>query len=149
MPAILSIQVSSETKSECHKIEFYHSDQSSQDAEKLLLGKIQELLSVLRTMEQTSVSISIEVETNNITEAIFQINKKLNREIIISDQKLSLREVQILGFIMQGYTNIEIAEKLFISYETVKSHRKHILNKTGSKNTASLINYYHQTFFEK
>jgi DNA-binding CsgD family transcriptional regulator len=50
---------------------------------------------------------------------------------------------------MQGYTNHEIAGKLFISYETVKSHRKHILLKTGAKNTAALINYYHQTFFDK
>jgi DNA-binding CsgD family transcriptional regulator len=50
---------------------------------------------------------------------------------------------------MLGYTNQQIAEKIFISYETVKSHRKHILEKTGAKNTASLISYYHQTFFEK
>jgi DNA-binding CsgD family transcriptional regulator len=50
---------------------------------------------------------------------------------------------------MQGLTNVMIAEKLFISYETVKTHRKNILEKTGSKNTACLINYYHQTFFEK
>ncbi|MBL0133790.1 MAG: helix-turn-helix transcriptional regulator [Chitinophagaceae bacterium] len=50
---------------------------------------------------------------------------------------------------MQGHTNNDIAEKLFISYETVKSHRKNILEKTGAKNTAALINYYHQTFFEK
>ncbi len=54
-----------------------------------------------------------------------------------------------IGLIMQGFTNNEIAEKLFISYETVKSHRKHILLKTGAKNTAALINYYHQTFFDK
>jgi DNA-binding CsgD family transcriptional regulator len=50
---------------------------------------------------------------------------------------------------MLGYTNHQIAEKLFISYETVRSHRKNILTKTGASNTAALINYYHQTFFEK
>ncbi|MFZ0456799.1 MAG: helix-turn-helix transcriptional regulator, partial [Ignavibacteriaceae bacterium] len=62
---------------------------------------------------------------------------------------LSVREIEVLGLIMLGYTTKEIADKLFISYETVKSHRKNILEKTGAKNTASLINYYHHTFFDK
>jgi DNA-binding CsgD family transcriptional regulator len=57
--------------------------------------------------------------------------------------------MEVLGLIMQGLTNQEIADKLFISFETVRSHRKNILLKTGSKNTASLINYYHQTFSDR
>ncbi len=60
-----------------------------------------------------------------------------------------MREIEILGLIMLGYTNQQIAEKIFVSFETVRSHRKHILEKTGAKNTAALINYYHETFFEK
>jgi DNA-binding NarL/FixJ family response regulator len=50
---------------------------------------------------------------------------------------------------MQGMTNHEIADKLFVSFETIKSHRKNILHKTGARNTAALVNYYHHAFFDK
>jgi DNA-binding CsgD family transcriptional regulator len=93
--------------------------------------------------------IVVNVEVADINESIFQIKKKMNTRAVIHVPKLSIREIEILGYVMQGFTNNEIAEKLFISYETVKSHRKNILDKTGAKNTAALINYYHETFFEK
>lgn len=89
------------------------------------------------------------MDVDDPAEAVFQIRKKLTNRIEINNQKLSIREIEVLRLIMQGYTNNEIAEKLFVCYETIKSHRKHILLKTGAKNTAALISHYHQTFFEK
>lgn len=52
---------------------------------------------------------------------------------------LTAREKEVLGFIADGHTNLEIAEKLFISPLTVDSHRKNLLAKFGVKNTASMI----------
>lgn len=52
---------------------------------------------------------------------------------------LSLREVEVLRLVCDGLTNKEIAGKLFISLETVKTHRKHIREKTDAKNTAGVI----------
>lgn len=52
---------------------------------------------------------------------------------------ITRREIEILKFIADGYTNPEIAEKLFISQCTVNTHRKNILLKLNAKNTASLI----------
>ena len=52
---------------------------------------------------------------------------------------LSRREKEILELIAEGYTNPQIAEKLFISQFTVDSHRKNLLAKRNVKNTASLI----------
>ncbi|MBL0335529.1 MAG: response regulator transcription factor [Chitinophagaceae bacterium] len=52
---------------------------------------------------------------------------------------LSSREKEILGLIAEGYTNPQIAEKIFLSSFTVDSHRKNLLAKLGVKNTASLI----------
>jgi DNA-binding CsgD family transcriptional regulator len=89
------------------------------------------------------------MEVTDIQSALFLIRKKNAGSFEINNQKLSIREIEVLALIMQGLTNNEIAEKLFISYETVKSHRKNILEKTNAKNTAALINYYHQTFFDK
>lgn len=53
--------------------------------------------------------------------------------------ELTRREKEILGLIAEGYTNPQIAEKLFLSSLTVDSHRKNLLAKLEVKNTATLI----------
>lgn len=55
--------------------------------------------------------------------------------------ELTRREVEILGYIIRGYTNPEIAKILFLSTPTVQTHRKNMLAKLGLKNTASLVKY--------
>jgi DNA-binding NarL/FixJ family response regulator len=52
---------------------------------------------------------------------------------------LTAREKEVLELIAEGYTNPQIAEKIFLSQFTVDSHRKNLLAKLGVKNTASLI----------
>jgi DNA-binding NarL/FixJ family response regulator len=52
---------------------------------------------------------------------------------------LTAREKEVLGLIAEGYTNPQIAEKIFLSSFTVDSHRKNLLAKMNVKNTASLI----------
>jgi DNA-binding CsgD family transcriptional regulator len=54
-------------------------------------------------------------------------------------KEFSKREIDIIKLIGNGLNNDEIAEKLFISTQTVKKHRSNILNKSDSKNTAQLI----------
>ena len=49
------------------------------------------------------------------------------------------REMDVLCGICKGWSNEEIAERLFISRRTVEKHRENLLQKTNSKNTASLI----------
>lgn len=52
---------------------------------------------------------------------------------------ITRREKEVLLLITEGLTNIEIAEKLFVSVPTVNTHRKSLLEKLESKNTAILI----------
>lgn len=54
---------------------------------------------------------------------------------------LSEREREVLSLIMQEYTSKEIAEKLFISKQTVDSHRINIMQKTGCNSLVGLIKY--------
>jgi DNA-binding NarL/FixJ family response regulator len=54
---------------------------------------------------------------------------------------LTRREKEVLFLIAEGNTNPEIAEQLFISADTVNSHRKNLLAKLEVKNTAMLIRY--------
>ena len=56
-------------------------------------------------------------------------------------EELSSREIEILLGICRGLSNQEIADELFISKRTVDAHRANILEKTGCKNTASLVVY--------
>ncbi len=53
--------------------------------------------------------------------------------------KLSRREKQVLQLIVEEYTTSEIAEKLFISFGTVETHRRNLLIKLGARNTAGLV----------
>ncbi len=57
------------------------------------------------------------------------------------DSLLSTREKEVLVEICNGLTNDEIAEKLFISAQTVKGHRSNLLSKTNCRNSASLVMY--------
>lgn len=59
----------------------------------------------------------------------------------LSDLELSDREIEILQLIGDGYTNNEIAEKLFLSKRTVEGHRQHLIDKTQVKNSAQLVKY--------
>ncbi|GLR17316.1 DNA-binding response regulator [Portibacter lacus] len=53
--------------------------------------------------------------------------------------KLSRREKEILALIVDEHTTAEIAKKLFISFGTVETHRRNMLNKLGLRNTAGLV----------
>ena len=70
----------------------------------------------------------------DINPGMFEKVEKKTTEII-----LTRREKEILALIAEGYTNPEIAEKLFVSNSTVDTHRKNLLLKLNAKNTATLI----------
>ena len=56
-----------------------------------------------------------------------------------SQHQLSAREMEVLNLIVDGRNNTEIADDLFISYNTVKFHVKNLLKKTNCSNRAELI----------
>jgi DNA-binding CsgD family transcriptional regulator len=53
--------------------------------------------------------------------------------------QLSRRELEVLKLITKEFTAQEIADKLFISQNTVNTHRKNLLSKLNAKNTAGLV----------
>jgi len=57
---------------------------------------------------------------------------------------ITRREKEVLELIAEGFTNSEIAERLFISAGTVDTHRKSLLAKFHMKNTAQLIRFVTQ-----
>jgi len=69
------------------------------------------------------------------------VNHLLNDSFSCEPVVLSERELEIITHIAEGFTNNQIAEKLFISPHTVNTHRKNILQKLGANNTAAIVMY--------
>lgn len=69
------------------------------------------------------------------------IYSKLKHESTHNSPKLTKRELEVLELIIQENTSKEIAEKLFISKQTVDTHRLNIMQKTNSKSIVGLIKY--------
>jgi len=56
-------------------------------------------------------------------------------------ETLTTREREVLYFVAQGYTNVEIAEKLYVSPRTVEVHRSNMMRKLRLKNHTQLIQF--------
>lgn len=69
------------------------------------------------------------------------INHYSTRSSVSPDsfQMLSKREKTVLGYVLEGKSSREIAGLLFISINTVNTHRRNILKKTGAESTLELL----------
>lgn len=54
-------------------------------------------------------------------------------------QKLSPREVEVVNYLIQGFTNKEVARELHISHRTVEDHRMSIFRKLEVKNIVDVV----------
>ena len=70
------------------------------------------------------------------TKKITQTEKQETPEV-----KLTQREIEIVQLSLEGLSNKEIADKLFISERTVVGHKSNLLSKTGCKSTIQLLAY--------
>ncbi|HMK39294.1 MAG TPA: response regulator transcription factor [Bacteroidota bacterium] len=56
-------------------------------------------------------------------------------------QQLTKREMEVLQYIAEGYTNRQIAETLFLSFRTVNTHRANLMQKLNIHDTAGLVRH--------
>lgn len=49
------------------------------------------------------------------------------------------RQLQVLQLLCKGFCNKEIADKMSITFETVKKHKRDMFDKSGAKNSAQLV----------
>ncbi|UWY30282.1 response regulator transcription factor [Flavobacterium sp. TR2] len=95
----------------------------------------EELLKAINTIASGENYFAEEVEEKHF------INSSKIEKQISNLAELSSREKEILVLIAQEYNTAEIAEKTFISLNTVNTHRRNLLSKLNAKNTAGLVKY--------
>jgi DNA-binding NarL/FixJ family response regulator len=111
--------VTSYIKKDCDIPEILASVRETADGNKFFCGQI--LDSIRRA--------SIDVEDLN--------QEKFSCEPVL----LSERELEIIKHIAEGSTNTQIADLLCLSPHTVTTHRKNIMAKLGTRNTAGIVMY--------
>ncbi|WP_205499901.1 response regulator [Rufibacter psychrotolerans] len=99
-----------------------------------------ELVHAIKTVANDNSFICSEVALNLLNRANNQEEATANGGVK-NNPELSKREMEVLRLIAEGYTNAEIADKLFASKRTIESHRQHLIEKTKARNTATLIKY--------
>jgi len=103
----------------------------------------QELVNALSTLQSGGSYLDTEVSSTLLKSFT---TKEPSRHML---EKLSDREMEVLEAIAKGLTTQEIAKKLFISKNTVETHRKNLLYKLEARNTAELItNAYKRRLFQ-
>src|SRR5204863_5382672 len=58
-----------------------------------------------------------------------------------AEEKITPRENEVLSLLAKGFSNKEVAKKLYLSARTVETHRLHIMQKLDVNNFAELIKY--------
>jgi DNA-binding NarL/FixJ family response regulator len=95
------------------------------------------------TEPDTLVEVITKVVNNqyilNASQLINKNNKIEFKDDFINKFRLSKRELEVIQLVTNGYSNIKIAQKLFLSPYTVDTHRKNILQKLEINNTAELV----------
>jgi len=132
---------------------------SNPDAKIMALSMLQDLAMVKRMLQAGAKGYVVKNagkdEVSLAIRTIYEDNKFISKEIneaLMNDlygqksnhqdsthPKLSRREKEVMSLILSEMTSQEIAKHLFISLNTVESHRKNMLSKLGVRNTVGLV----------
>ncbi|MDR1115349.1 MAG: response regulator transcription factor [Tannerella sp.] len=86
----------------------------------------EEIIAGIETVMNGNVFLCEEID--------FLIKKQKNQAIW-----LTAREQELLRLIVDGYTNQEMSDKLYLGLETIKTYRKNLILKLGAKNSMVLV----------
>lgn len=101
-------------------------------------GKAELEIAILQVMKgENYLSQSI---SSQLAQSLF-----LNRKTIIEEKSeldiLTEREIEVLKMVALENSNVEIAEKLYISPKTVETHRKNLMKKIGVRNSLGIYKF--------
>lgn len=96
---------------------------------------IAELETAIRTLLEGKTYFSSKL-LQNIINRLFD-----NKKSEVKSELFSERELNLIRLISEGFSNKEIAEKMFISIKTVESNKSKLFEKTKVKNSLELVAY--------
>lgn len=100
---------------------------------------------LLKDAEPEELHNAIMLVERNMSVLSPQVTRKVMQAVavepgLLPDINLSRRELEVLQSLSEGNTTIQIANKLFISENTVKTHVRHILEKLDASNRVEAVN---------
>jgi len=119
------------------------------DARIMILTTFEGDIEIQRALQAGAYGYTLKsVPPKDLVEAIRQVNsgkKRVPPEVAarlaehFSDEALTEREIDVLKHVHGGNRNRDIADRLFISQETVKVHLKHIMDKLGARDRTQAV----------
>jgi ATP/maltotriose-dependent transcriptional regulator MalT len=94
-------------------------------------------------IERTELLQELDETSSDLAESYRQLLGS-SMPTMSGESPLSPRETEVLTLVAQGLTNRQIAEILFISSATVKTHMEHILDKMGATTRTQAVLCAHQ-----
>lgn len=83
-------------------------------------------------------NLSLKIVKHDNSTVSVELSKKY---FLAAEEKLTIREIEIIKMLSNGLTSKHISDKLKISIYTVNTHRQNILRKTNSNNLGDLMKY--------
>jgi DNA-binding NarL/FixJ family response regulator len=99
----------------------------------------QELIEAIQKVITGGKHFSEEVQNTIVNQFTTYLTNKNKAEEILTP-----REIEIVKLLAKEYTNEKIANELNISFRTVETHRKNIMQKTKSHNLAGLLKFAYE-----
>jgi len=99
---------------------------------------------LLKNAEPQELEKAIQLVYQGFSVLSPQVTKQLLQSVNLDmkdqpESELSSREMEVLDCLSRGHTTVQIAEELFISENTVKTHVRHILEKLDASNRAEAV----------
>lgn len=110
---------------------------------KIIVNTVHEEIWTIRQLRQCNVdgvvfkSIDSSALVRTVREVIGGARPGFNADT--KESVLSPKELEVLQFLAKGMNSKDIAEAMFITVNTVESHRSHIMRKLGAANAADMV----------
>lgn len=89
---------------------------------------------VERVLVPVEVPVEVQVPVPTASPAVFAVDERRQRQLGVT-----ARELEILGLIAAGLSNREIALRLFVSENTVKTHSSRLFDKLGARRRTQAV----------